>query len=109
MSDKLAVIGGGLGGIAAALRARAAGYNVSLFERLPNLGGRAQSLKLGLYKHDTGPTVITAPFLFDELFELFGEKRENSVKFVELDPWYRFYFRDGSIFDYGGDPEKSIA
>ena len=109
MSDKLAVIGGGLGGIAAALRARAAGYNVSLFERLPNLGGRAQSLKLGPYRHDTGPTVITAPFLFDELFELFKEKRENSVKFVELDPWYRFYFRDGSIFDYGGNPEKISA
>lgn len=106
MSGNLAVIGGGLGGIAAALRARAAGYNVTLYERLSQLGGRAQSLRIGPYKHDAGPTVITAPFLFDELFELFGERREDSVKFVALDPWYRFYFRDKSVFDYGGSPAK---
>ena len=102
MPEELLVIGGGLGGIASALRARAAGYTVTLLERLENLGGRAQVLNFEGYKHDTGPTVITAPFLFDELFSLFNEKRSDRIKFVSLNPWYRFYFQDGSQFNYGG-------
>ncbi|MBB43030.1 MAG: phytoene dehydrogenase [Rhodospirillaceae bacterium] len=102
MPDELLVIGGGLGGIASALRAKAAGYSVTLVERLSNLGGRAQVLTFGGYKHDTGPTVITAPFLFDELFSLFSEKRSDKIEFVSLKPWYRFYFQDGSQFNYGG-------
>ena len=64
------VIGAGFSGIATALRLRALGYRVTLMERLASLGGRAQVFKRGGYKHDAGPTVITAPFLFDELFEL---------------------------------------
>ena len=62
------VVGGGFGGIAAALRCKALGHNVTLVERLDKLGGRAQVLKIDGYKHDMGPTVITAPFLFQELF-----------------------------------------
>ena len=52
------------------------------------------------YKHDAGPTVITAPFLFDELFELFDKKIEDHLEFKSLDPWYRFYFHNGQEFDY---------
>jgi phytoene desaturase len=70
------VIGAGFAGIATALRLRALGYEVSLLERLDSLGGRAQVFERGGYRHDAGPTVITAPFLFDELFELFDEKLE---------------------------------
>ena len=54
----------------------------------------------GGFRHDAGPTVITAPFLFDELFALFGERREDHVEFRALDPWYRFYFHTGEQFDY---------
>ena len=94
------VIGAGFGGIAAALRMRAKGFEVTLVDRLQAIGGRAQVFERGGFRHDAGPTLITAPFLFDELFELFGEKREDYLEFRPLDPWYRFYFHSGEQFDY---------
>ena len=94
------VIGAGFGGIASALRMRAKGFEVTLVDRLSAIGGRAQVFERGGFRHDAGPTVITAPFLFDELFELFGEKREDHLDFRPLDPWYRFYFHGGKQFDY---------
>ncbi len=103
------VIGAGFGGIAAALRLRAKGYDVTLLERGDKLGGRAQVFEKGGFRHDAGPTVITAPFLFDELFQLFGRRREDYVTFVPLSPWYRFYFQDGTTFDYGGTIETTLA
>jgi len=106
---KVVVIGAGFGGIAAALRMRARGYNVTLLDRLAKIGGRAQVFKRGGFKHDAGPTVITAPFLFDELFSLFGEKREDYVEFRSLDPWYRFYFHTGEQFDYRPSVEDTNA
>ena len=104
---KSIVIGGGFGGIAAALRLRALGHQVTLIEKLGCLGGRAQVFKKNGFKHDAGPTVITAPFLFDELFELFGENRKDYVEFKPLDPWYRFHFHDGQTFDYSQTIEKT--
>jgi phytoene desaturase len=103
------VIGAGFGGIAAALRMRARGHNVTLIERLDAIGGRAQAFEQGGFRHDAGPTVITAPFLFDELFALFGEKREDHLDFRPLDPWYRFYFHEGSEFDYRPSLEDTHA
>ncbi|MGA0266532.1 MAG: phytoene desaturase family protein [Lysobacterales bacterium] len=103
------VVGSGFGGMAAALRLRAKGYRVRVFDRARRLGGRAQVFERGGFRHDAGPTVITAPFLFDELFELFGQKRSDHVDFVELDPWYRFIFPDGESFDYGGTLEATLA
>jgi phytoene desaturase len=103
------VIGAGFGGIAAALRLRAKGYAVTLIERGDRLGGRAQVFERDGFRHDAGPTVLTAPFLFDELFELFGRRREDYVRFVPLSPWYRFYYQDGSTFDYGGSVEDTLA
>jgi phytoene desaturase len=102
------VIGAGFGGIAAALRLRAKGYAVTLLERGQKLGGRAQVFEKDGFRHDAGPTVITAPFLFDELFELFGKKREDYVEFRPLSPWYRFYYQDGTHFDYGGTVEDTL-
>ena len=84
---QVGVIGGGFGGIAAALRLRARGNDVTLFDRLDALGGRAQVFKKNGYIHDAGPTVITAPYLFNELFELFGEKLDDYLDFRPLDPW----------------------
>ena len=108
-ADKTAVvIGAGFAGIATALRLRALGYEVTLLERLDNLGGRAQVFTRGGYRHDAGPTVITAPFLFDELFELFGEKLVDHLEFVPLDPFYRFHFADGSQFDYRASVEDTL-
>jgi phytoene desaturase len=102
------VIGGGFGGMAAALRLRAKGYQVVLIDRCQRLGGRAQVFERGGFRHDAGPTVITAPFLFDELFALFGRNRADYVEFIPLDPWYRFEFADGSHFDYGGSVADTL-
>ncbi len=102
------VIGGGFGGIAAALRLRAKGHDVTLVDRCKRLGGRAQVFERDGFRHDAGPTVLTAPFLFDELFELFGKKRSDYIEFRELDTWYRFHFHDGTEFDYGGTPEDTL-
>ena len=107
--QKVVVIGAGFAGIATALRLRALGHEVSLFERLDSLGGRAQVFERGGYRHDAGPTVITAPFLFDELFELFDEKLEDHLDFVPLDPFYRFHFADGSQFDYCASVEDTLT
>ncbi len=101
------VIGGGFGGIGVALRLRALGHKVTLIERLGSLGGRAQVFRKNGFKHDAGPTVITAPFLFDELFELFNEKREKYIEFRPLEPWYRFHFHDGKTFDYSESIQKT--
>jgi len=102
------VIGGGFGGMASALRLRAQGHTVTLLDRCSRLGGRAQVFERDGFRFDAGPTVLTAPFLFDELFELFGKKRSDYVEFKELDTWYRFHFHDGEHFDYGGTPADTL-
>lgn len=108
-SGRVIVIGSGFGGIASALRARAKGLNVTLVERLDTLGGRAQAFEKDGFKHDAGPTVITAPFLFDELFELFGKSSADYYKQVELETWYDFVFEDKKKFSYRRDIEHTYA
>lgn len=108
-STRTVVIGGGFGGIAAALRLRARGHEVTIIDRCPRLGGRAQVFEKGGYRHDAGPTVITAPFLFAELFALFGETLGDHLTLKSLDPWYRFRFADNSSFDYGPGMDRMEA
>ena len=103
------VVGAGFGGIAAALRLRAKGYSVTVVDRCEAIGGRAQVFERNGFRHDAGPTVITAPFLFEELFALFGEKFSDHVQLVPLTPWYRFHFSDNDTFDYGGTLEQTLA
>ena len=108
MSQAL-VVGAGFGGIAAALRLRAKGYSVTVLDRCAAIGGRAQVFERNGFRHDAGPTVITAPFLFEELFALFGEKFSDHVKLVPLTPWYRFHFADNDTFDYGGTLAETLT
>jgi len=103
------VVGGGFGGIAAALRLRARGHEVHLVERLHRLGGRAQVYERDGIRFDAGPTVITAPWLFDELFALFGQDRAAQIPFLPVAPWYRIGFADGSRLDYGPDVATTEA
>ena len=111
MTKKVVVVGSGFGGLASALRLRAKGYDVTLLEKHSDLGGRARVFKKDGFIYDGGPTVITAPYLFEELFSLFNKKISNYVKIVPLNLWYRFIFNDGKTFDYSGDEasmEKEI-
>ena len=71
--------------------------------------GKLHVFKRGGYTHDAGPTVITAPFLFDELFELFDEKLEDHLEFVPLDPFYRLSLSDGRQFDYRASVEDTLS
>jgi len=107
MTKKVIVVGSGFGGLASALRLKAKGYDVTLIEKHPDLGGRARVFKKGSFIYDGGPTVITAPYLFEELFSLFNKNISDYVKIVPLDLWYRFVFNDGDTFDYSGN-EKSM-
>ena len=107
MAKKIIVIGSGFGGLAASLRLKAKGYKVTLVEKHPDLGGRARVFKKGDFIYDGGPTVITAPYLFEELFSMFNKKISDYVKIVPLDLWYRFVFSDGDTFDYNGN-DKSM-
>ena len=107
MAKKIIVIGSGFGGLAAALRLKAKGYKVTLVEKHQDLGGRARVFKKDQFTYDGGPTVITAPYLFEELFSLFNKNISDYVKIVPLDLWYRFVFNNGDTFDYNGD-DKSM-
>lgn len=104
MSDPVVVIGGGFGGLAAAIRLASAGARVQLFEARDQLGGRAYVYRKNGFTFDGGPTVITAPFLFDELFALTGRRREDYVQFAPLDPFYRIFHPQDGWLDYNDDP-----
>jgi len=97
------VIGSGFGGIASALRLKAKKHDVTLIEKHNDLGGRARVFKKNGFIFDGGPTVITAPYLIYELFEIFNKKPEDYIEIKSLDIWYRFLFEDGTSFDYSGN------
>jgi len=103
---KSIVIGSGFGGIAAALRLKSKNHNVTLIEKQSDLGGRARVFKKNGFTFDAGPTVITAPYLIEELFQLFNKKPEDYIKLTPLKVWYRFIYEDGDQFDYSGDEQE---
>lgn len=100
------VVGAGLGGLAAAIRLGVRGYRVTVVDRLDQPGGRARVFRQDGFAFDAGPTVITAPWLFEELWELCGKKLEDDIDLRPVTPFYRIRFTDGHVFDYTGDPES---
>ena len=104
---KVVVIGSGFGGLASAIRLRTSGYDVELFEARDKPGGRAYVYEQDGFTFDAGPTVITAPFLLDEIFEGAGRRTADYVKIVPVDPFYRIEFHDGRSFEYNGDEEQT--
>jgi len=108
MKKNILVIGSGFGGLGAASRLLSAGHNVTILEKRDKLGGRAYVYEQNGFKFDGGPTVITAPFLFDEIWEAAGKKREDYVEFVPCDPFYRIFDHTGKSFDYNNDHEFTL-
>ena len=98
------VIGSGFGGLAAAIRLGAKNYRVTVLERLEQPGGRAAVFRQDGFVFDAGPTIVTAPFLLRELWELCGRRMEDDVELRANDPFYRIRFHDGAVFHYNGDP-----
>jgi phytoene desaturase len=103
------VVGAGFGGLAAAVRLRALGFAVEVVEALEQAGGRARVFERDGYRFDAGPTVITAPYLFDELFARVGRDARDYFELLPVDPFYRLEFADGTRFDYGGDEAHLLA
>lgn len=102
---KAVVIGAGFGGLAAAVRLGVRGYAVTVVDKLDAPGGRAYVRKHEGFTFDSGPTVITAPQLFEELWTLCGKKMSDHVDLRPVTPFYRVRFADGRIFDYTGDAD----
>jgi len=100
---KVVVIGSGFGGLAAAIRQQAKGYEVTVLERRDKPGGRAYVYEDAGFTFDAGPTIVTVPFIFEELAELTGNPLSHYLNLVPCDPYYRIYFDDDTSFDYRGD------
>ncbi len=100
---RIIVIGSGFGGLSAAIWLAARGHQVEIFEKRDRIGGRAYVYEVNGFKFDGGPTVITAPFMFDDLFAAAGRSREDYVTFTPLDPFYRIFNHEGRSFDYNGN------
>ncbi len=103
------VIGAGLGGLAAAIRLGARGYRVTVLERLDQPGGRACVFRQDGFVFDAGPTIITAPFLLEELWRLCGREFADDVDLRPLDPFYTLRFSDGETFTCRGDEDAMRA
>ena len=98
---KAIVIGSGFGGLAIASRLKKHNFDVKLLEKQSDFGGRARTFTHNGFAYDAGPTVITAPYLIDELFEMHGKDSRDYYNLIKVNPFYRFIFSDKSYFDYG--------
>jgi phytoene desaturase len=103
------IIGSGFGGLAAAIRLGHRGYRVTVLEKLDKPGGRAYVHEIDGFKFDAGPTIITAPFLLEELWEMCGRRFQDDIDLRPMDPFYRIRFDSGEVFDTNGDPEAMRA
>jgi phytoene desaturase len=107
--QKIIVIGSGFGGLGAAIRLAAKGHTVEIFEKRDKVGGRAYQYDLNGFKFDGGPTVITGPYMFDEIFAAAGRNRADYFTLTPLDPFYRIFDHQGRHFDYWRNHEDTLA
>ena len=103
------IIGSGFGGLAAAIRLQAKGYSTTLLEARDKPGGRAYVYEDQGFIFDAGPTIITVPFVLEELAAIAGKRLSDYVTIVPCDPFYRIFFDDGRTFDYRGDTPRLEA
>ena len=106
---RVVVIGSGFGGLSAAIRLQAQGHEVIIVEKRDKPGGRAYVYQQDGFTFDGGPTIITAPWLIDELFAVAGRRTADYVRLVPVDPFYNVRFDDGSVFRYDGNREHVLA
>ena len=92
---RVAVVGGGLGGLAAACTLAARGYRVALFERNATIGGKAVQLRRDGYRFDMGPTILTLPSVLRRIFAEAGHDLDDRMELLRLDPQWRCFFEDG--------------
>jgi len=107
MSKKIIVIGAGFGGLSSAIRLSAAGFDVTLIDNRDKPGGRGYQYEVDGFKFDGGPTVITAPYMIEELFSVSGKKMEDYMSLIPLSPFYRIFNEKGEAFNYYREHEKA--
>src|SRR3954454_6763637 len=104
-TTNVAVAGAGLGGLAAACTLASRGYSVTVFERNEWAGGKAAVLELQDYRFDMGPTILTVPSVLHRIFREAGERLEDFLDLVLLDPQWRCFYDDHGVLDLSSDPE----
>jgi len=105
-AGRIGVIGGGLGGLAAACTLAARGYAVTLFEKSPWLGGKAAVLEAHGFRFDMGPTILTLPSVLERIFGEAQRTLDEYLDLIRLDPQWRCFFSDGATLDLLADVEK---
>lgn len=105
MKKKIIVIGSGFGGLGAACRIASHGYDVEIFEKRDKPGGRGYVYEINGFKFDGGPTVVTAPFMFDDIFKQAGKDRSDYFDIVPVDPFYRIFNAEGKVLNYNNNTD----
>lgn len=108
MDKKAAVVGSGIAGIASALRLKAKGYDVEVFEQNSYTGGKIHSFRRGSYRFDYGPSLFTMPQLVDELFSLFNVDPKSYFQYKRKDTICNYFWEDGKYFQVKADKQKFI-
>lgn len=103
------VVGAGVGGLAVAIRLRAAGHDVTVLERRDVVGGKLATLRRDGYTFDLGPSLVTLPHVFDDVFRAAGTSLEDEVELVRLDPQFHYHWRDGSSLTVHDDADATAA
>ncbi len=106
---RIVVIGSGFGGMSAAVRLQAQGHQVTIVEKLDKPGGRAYVFERDGFQFDGGPTIITAPWMIDDIFASAGKRTSDYVRIVPIDPFYNVRFEDGTVFHYNGERDKVLS
>ncbi|MGA9276813.1 phytoene desaturase family protein [Ilumatobacter sp.] len=104
---RVAVVGGGVGGLATAIRLRVAGHDVTIVERNHAVGGKLAVYERDGFTFDVGPSLLTLPDLFDEIFRLAGTSLDEQLTMVRLDPQFRYSWRNGSQLTIPDEPQDT--
>ena len=108
-TQTIAIVGGGVGGLTAAIRLATAGHDVAIYERNDVVGGKLARFERDGYSFDLGPSLLTLPRVFDEVFQLAGTSLANELDLVRLDPQFRYHWRDGSKLVVHDDNDATAA
>lgn len=103
---KVAVIGAGLGGLSAAISLAQEGYDVAVFEKNGQIGGKLNLLQAQGYTFDLGPSILTLPHIFERLFTRSGRKMSDYFSIRPVRPHWRNFFEDGAVIDLYPEPDR---
>ena len=103
---KVIIIGSGIGGLSTAIRLKAKGFDVDVFEKNSFPGGKLSNISIGKYRFNTGPSLFTMPHFVDELFELFNENPRDHFNYIKKDIMCKYFWDDGKKFVGYDNPDK---